>query len=265
MSDLLTHDEPAASTSTVRDLMRKRYAAPEWALMEEVAPVTGGGTGYADAVAVNLWHSGGHAIHGFEIKSSRSDWLRELKQPGKADPVMRFCDFWWLVSPKDVASEAEIPLTWGWLVVQANGLRVARKAPRLEPKELNRGFFASLVRRGFESSDRIAEDLVRDELTRMRQESKQAIDDGIKQGTRYIREELESVRAQLVQLKEHTGIEVGQYSSLDIASIKLAQALKRLHGYGNNAMFSRLLDMAGQLENAADGIRKACAEVVSSA
>lgn len=262
--DLLTADEPAAasvSTQSVRELMKKRYPAPEWALLEEVAPHTGGGTGYADAVAINLWRSSGHAIHGFEIKTSRSDWLRELKQPAKADPVMQYCDFWWLVSPRDAAQESEIPLTWGWLVVQSNGFRVARKAARLEPKPLNRGFFASLVRRGFEASQSIAAGLVRDELNHIRKTSQQTIDDGVKSGTRHIREELDALRAQVADLKAHTGIEIGRYTSIDIGTVKMAQALRRLQGYGDKVMFSRLIDMAAQLESAAAEVRKACASV----
>jgi hypothetical protein len=248
------------TTPLARELLRKRYPSPEWALMDEVAPSTGGGTGYADAVAVNLWRSGGHAVHGHEIKVSRSDWLRELKQPGKADPVMAYCDFWWLVCPKDVADESEIPLTWGWMVPQSNGFRIARKAPRLQPKPLDRAFFASIVRRGFEASESIARGLVADEMNRVRQTSQKAIDDGIAAGTRHIREEIESLRAQLVELKQHTGIEIGRYSSIDIGVLKLAQSLHRLNGYGDKVMFSRLLAMADGLEKAAAQVRKACAE-----
>ncbi len=48
----------------------------------------------ADAVAMDLWPSKGLEIHGHEVKVSRSDWLSELKQPEKCEPVKRYCDRW---------------------------------------------------------------------------------------------------------------------------------------------------------------------------
>lgn len=65
-----------------------RYPAPGYALLPQVA----NGTGYAasrhcDAIALSLWPSRGIRLHGFEIKVARSDWLRELKDPAKAEAI----------------------------------------------------------------------------------------------------------------------------------------------------------------------------------
>lgn len=137
------------TSADVRAALVLRYPKDSHALMFEVPPSTGGGTTYADAVAVGLWASHGHQIEGFEIKVARSDWLSELRQPGKSEPVMRYCHRWWLVCPPGVATADELPPGWGVLEMQAAGtLRVRVKAPKLEPVEPTRGFFAALVRRG---------------------------------------------------------------------------------------------------------------------
>ena len=105
-------------SSHIKALLRNRYPIDEWALAFEVAPETGGGTRRADAVAMNMWRSRGHAIHGFEFKVSRSDWLRELKDPSKADAVAQYCDYWWLVVDGDhILKENELPEGWGLLTV----------------------------------------------------------------------------------------------------------------------------------------------------
>ena len=68
--------------SDIRAAMSKRWAAPEWAIMWEVAEGTGARGGrYADAVMMSLWPSRGLELHGVEIKISRADWKREAFDP----------------------------------------------------------------------------------------------------------------------------------------------------------------------------------------
>lgn len=43
----------------------------------------------ADALAFNFWTSRGLAVHGYEVKVSRSDWLRELKDQRGKPPTWR--------------------------------------------------------------------------------------------------------------------------------------------------------------------------------
>jgi len=49
-----------------------------------------------------LWPSRGLHLMGFEIKAGRGDWLRELKDPGKAEGIAAYCDQWWVVAPAEV-------------------------------------------------------------------------------------------------------------------------------------------------------------------
>lgn len=138
------------TADNVRAALADRFPPNEFALFFEV------GTGRrADAIAMNLWHSRAYAVHGFEIKVSRSDWLRELKQPAKADATAKFCDYWWIVAPQGVVQEDELPMNWGLLIArpQTKGdvtsvrLRKAVNAMRLEATPLNRYFISVMLRR----------------------------------------------------------------------------------------------------------------------
>lgn len=140
-------------SSHIKALLRERFSIDEWVLAFEVAPETGGGTRRADAVAMNMWRSRGHAIHGFEFKVSRGDWLRELKDPSKADAVAQYCDYWWLVIDGDnIIKDEELPEGWGLMIVVRDakklpkGLRVKVKAPKLKAAPINKYFMASLFR-----------------------------------------------------------------------------------------------------------------------
>ena len=94
------------------------FSPPAYITLEEVRDATGfDGHRTADAIAVSLYRSRGKAIWGFEMKVSRSDWLHELKQPEKAESIMRYCDYWALVVPnKDIVKPGELPATWGMYV-----------------------------------------------------------------------------------------------------------------------------------------------------
>lgn len=107
----------------------------------------------ADAVAMDMWASTGRELHGHEVKVSRADWLRELRQPDKAQAVAKFMDRWWLVVPDAaIVRDGELPAWWGMLVLTAEGCRVLRRAPKLRPEPLSRNFVAGLVRAAMETA-----------------------------------------------------------------------------------------------------------------
>ena len=104
-------------TFNIHAAMLQRYCAPEFALLFEVGNATGFATNrHADAIAMSLWPSRGLALHGFEFKASRSDWVRELKDPAKAETIATFCDYWFLVeSDREIVKANALPMTWGLL------------------------------------------------------------------------------------------------------------------------------------------------------
>ncbi len=137
------------TSADMRAMLRERHPAKEWALMFEVGNSTGSGHHrWADAVAVHLWPSQGNAIHGFEIKVSRSDWAREIAAPQKAEEIEQYCDFWWLAAPKGIVKLEELPTGWGLVEAFAGKLRVVVKAAkRQNTSPLTRGFVAAMLRR----------------------------------------------------------------------------------------------------------------------
>lgn len=129
--------------------IRKKYPADRFAFF----PGLRNSTGYAstvrtaDAVVMSLWPSRGLDIIGFEVKVSRGDWFRELKNPEKAEEIMQFCDQWYVVTAThDLIRDDELPSTWGWMVLHGKQLRVKVKAPKLDPQTIDRPFLASVLR-----------------------------------------------------------------------------------------------------------------------
>jgi len=107
---------------------------------------------------VNLWPSRGLEILGFEIKSSRSDWTRELKNPSKSDEIQKYCDRWWIVvGGRNIVQPGELPPTWGLMAIHGNGekgrLVCVQEAPKLEPKPLDKNFLISMLRRAVEAAE----------------------------------------------------------------------------------------------------------------
>lgn len=114
-----------------------------------------------DAYSMSLWPSRGLTISAFEIKSARGDWLRELRNPAKAEEFCELADFFWLVvGGKDIVKPGELPSTWGLMVPHGAGLRVEVDAPPLRdlapqggprgvrplPPAFGRSFLAALLR-----------------------------------------------------------------------------------------------------------------------
>lgn len=67
----------------------------------------------ADLVRVATWRSRGLGIDVHEIKVSRTDWLRELDDPGKAEPWWPYCSRFWITAPDRVVKPEELPDGWG--------------------------------------------------------------------------------------------------------------------------------------------------------
>lgn len=101
----------------------------------------------ADFVAFDTWPSSGFALHGHEVKVSRSDWLHELKQPEKAAEFVPFMTYWWLVvSDAAIVREDELPDGWGLMAVRGDKLFAVRPAPERKPLPMSQSRIAAFVR-----------------------------------------------------------------------------------------------------------------------
>lgn len=132
---------------TIEEALAAKYCSPHYITLFEVRDSTSfDSSRSADAITVSLYRSRGREITGFEIKKSRSDWLRELKQPDKAEEIGKFCDWFFLVTNDEaVAKVEEIPGPWGYMVLKGEKFKVVKKAERLTPAPIDRHFLCSLL------------------------------------------------------------------------------------------------------------------------
>lgn len=160
IGDLLTPAEPAPqrkiTSAEIKIGLRASFPAPGWRLFYEVGNDTGTRVSrHADAVAIGIWPSTGHTVHGFEIKVSRADWANEMKDPAKSWSVMQFCHRWSLVTPPGLVRVDELPDNWGLITFDGRAMRTVKQAPRLTPEALTPGFVAALVRRAGEEDSAV--------------------------------------------------------------------------------------------------------------
>jgi hypothetical protein len=143
------------NTAIIRHLIAKKYCEPEYATLFEVRNQTGFNRSevrYADAISMSLWPSRGLHLNGFEIKMSRQDWIKELKNPAKAEEISAFCHFWWVVAPKDMIAVHELPQTWGLIEATEKGLKIKKQAPEQKASQITLTFLASLLRSASQST-----------------------------------------------------------------------------------------------------------------
>jgi len=99
-----------------------------WVVLHEVS--NNRASRRADVVAVSTW--GNPYLVGFEIKTSRADWLRETEDPGKREWIEKVCRFRWIVAPTGIVQPAELHHGWGLLERRGDGLRRVVAAPSNE-------------------------------------------------------------------------------------------------------------------------------------
>jgi len=135
------------------DRLAKHFSDPDWWLVYEIGTWNDrdeGGDGkwrQADAVAISRWSARSYEFHGIEVKATRSDWLAELREPAKADPLIRLCRKWWVLAPAEVVRDSELPDGWGLLVPSGTGLAErVRAKPRPEVEEPTRGWWVRILR-----------------------------------------------------------------------------------------------------------------------
>ncbi|MES2488517.1 MAG: hypothetical protein V4607_01910 [Pseudomonadota bacterium] len=256
------------TAADVRATMREHYSSKEWALMFEVSNDAGfSRSRSADAVAMNLWPSRGLRIHGFEIKVSRSDLIKELTQPEKCEAIAKYCDHWWLVGPREIFADdvlAKIPPSWGIMVyvpAVGNGTGKPAKTARLslfkdapflgkpdDRETLPRGFVACLLRRASEADAADIEAIIEKRI----QPVKDQIEDRIKQGIQNRISHNTHALKILEDLQKETGIDFGRYGLSDgVASAINAVVRSQIFSkYGSAAIES----LSKRLKEFAQGI-----------
>jgi hypothetical protein len=151
---LPTSHEPVTVKATERDVLdalRRRFTkkagnGERYVLAEHVRDHGAFARRTADLMVRDVWDSSRHALHGFEVKVSRSDWLSELRDPSKAETFKVHCDYWWLAVSDASIVRGDLPEGWGLLVMSGTSMRAKVQAPRLDPTPMDSGMRTSLDR-----------------------------------------------------------------------------------------------------------------------
>jgi hypothetical protein len=253
--------QPALSEAQLIDRLRTRYAAPNYALLNHVRNQTGFGkrTRTADAVAMSLWPSRGLTIMGFEIKSSRSDWLAELAAPEKAEEIARHCDQWILVvGDRDIVRAGELPATWGLLAPKGDGLVmvVEPKVIGEHPGVIDRKFLAAIMRNVHESSpNELAIKLACDKV---RTECYQAEIAKREREQRDVNYEIRELKQRIADFEAASGVMINKWDG-----IALGHAVAALKGTTPDAMAKRLFGIAAEVEKLARDARGVAANLTT--
>lgn len=198
-------------------LLKARYPQPAFAFLEQVADGTGANQKrWADAVGMSVWPSRGYEVYGFEVKVSRSDWLAELRNPVKADAVMKYCDRWWLVAgDASIVQAGELPATWGLMVIKGGKLCVEVLAPQLEPVAYDPPFVASLLR------NHAAADAVT-----LEKRYRAGVEEGRSHAGRYEREQLARLTTAVDEFERQSGLKITDYTGREMgAAVKALREL----------------------------------------
>jgi len=206
--------------------LRERYSAPQYAFLSHVRNATGWSrtTRTADALAMSLWPSRGLHITGFEIKSSRHDWVRELENPQKADEIAGRVDFWVVVlGHADIIKAGELTPTWGLLVPGPRGTLTCAKEPTLNPdaKEITRPFLAAILRRTSETAASKVE--VAAAVKAQREKITQEIESRLTERAGGAVKKLADIEAKLDAFRAETGIQAWEIGA------DLGKAMKLVH------------------------------------
>lgn len=159
------------TSGQIKTALALKHPPGKWAFIPEMPFSTGFGKGSdnrIDGFAIGLWPSEGFKRHAFEIKVSRSDFLREMKNPKKHENAMTFSNYFWFVTPANLLKPLEVPAyaglmeatelkngkielsirlpatqregekpTWGLVCAMARGFERNTKAPAFHGEMIN--------------------------------------------------------------------------------------------------------------------------------
>jgi len=200
-------------TATLQAALMKAFPLPEYATFFEVGDATGGRhSRWADAVSMAIWPSRGLAITGFELKASRSDWLREKKKPEKSCAIQRYCNRWALITAPNVILPGELPETWGHAELVGGRLMWRTTAPVLTPEPLDAPFVASLLRRCGQASEALIARRIADVTADARAEQEKRIQRAVERAT----EQTSVATAAVAKFKEATGVDLTNWNAGDV-------------------------------------------------
>ena len=231
-------------------LLRSRYSSNEYCFLQEIRDAAGHyASRSADAIAMNFWPSRGLPIHGFEIKSIRSDWIKEIKSPEKAESLYKFCDYWWLVcAGPGIAKTEEIPDSWGFMEVSESGkrLKIIKEAPKLTPTPPTKDFLATMLKRATQGL--IDPSTIKDKIDAAKELGKQMAQNDIKKRRDYELYDYENLKKSVEVFEQSAGFKIKdgwEYSAKEMGEAVKFISANSIEDIGKQ--FKRVQEMAQHL------------------
>lgn len=141
-------------TNKIYGHLRALYEPPQWIWYGEFKAGVGyskESMSYFDAMAINTWGKK-QQIVGYEIKASRQDFTKELKNHDKRANIERICNEVWFVVPSGLVKEDEIPEGWGLRELMSNGKFKRIKYPRYHEVTWDWKTILSMAKRSIDDS-----------------------------------------------------------------------------------------------------------------
>lgn len=246
-------------TKQIKQALVNHYSTRDaWVICFEVGNDTGAKhKGWADAVAMSVWPSRGYAIHGFEIKVSRSDFLKEMENPGKADVVGQHCDYWNLVTPSGLVQDSEVPEAWGLITLTAKGRLHTRRAPtKNKAAQINKGFMAALLRRRADHNTNGIHERYKHEIEEIKKQHAKEIEKKVEAAVRMIDRDKGETKAWIAEFEERLGMSFNVWESQDQIAQSLLLASSLMGDYGKLETCQEAAEeLAKEIKQIMDGIR----------
>lgn len=249
--------ETKRTTSEIIELLRARYPGESHVTLFEVRDAAGfDAQRSCDCLSIGTWPSRGLTLRGFEIKVSRSDWLREYRNPEKADGFAPYCDEWYVVAgDSKIVQSDELPETWGLIVAKGSRLECVKAAPKNpSPLAVDRGLLVALLKRAKEQSASKAaiENAHKQGVAQGKAlaESEMRLEGGNRQ---QLLEEIATLRANIKEFADASGIDMYTFRYHDPK--RLGDAVRTVLNGGLTGMANRARQMRADAERVVESLR----------
>lgn len=188
------------------ELLRERHSEHGTIVLPQVRNGTGHTrqTRTADALVCETWSSRGIGFTGVEYKRSRADWLKELRDPAKAEEIGKFCRYWVMLAPAGLIDVDELPELWGlWEIHNNKTIRLKKKAPLKKYLPPTIEFICSILRANREYDPARVHDWTLE--TRIRKRIEKEFEGRFER----IRKERDDIRTKVRQFEDASGMSLG--------------------------------------------------------
>jgi hypothetical protein len=211
------------STAEIKRRVACHFSEPEWFTTFEF-PLYGavdtpdGKDRTIDALAISRIAGRGNEIHAIEVKTERSDWLKELATPAKAEAWTRLVDRFWIAAASGVVKKDEVPAGWGLLEESGSGLRrvvqarlVSTWRERELPDPIPREIWVRVLRRTLDH-DAYAP-LLQAQYSRGHADGASQAKADAKNVNRMVQYELDNLKREVAEFEKASGIKIERWGS----------------------------------------------------